>query len=273
MDDDGAPVNRASLQKFCAMTAFSNGDTPAIEVENVSKEFVIFHRERSVKSAILKLLMWQPPRKERFRALDDVSFTIPCGQTVGVVGKNGQGKSTLLALLARIYRPTRGRITVRGRIASLLELQAGFQPEFTGYENIYLNGVIYGLTRRELDERMDDIAEFAGIGDHLTQQIKHYSSGMKARLGFAVAAHVEPDVLLVDEVLAVGDAEFQEKCFQKLEEFKRHGVTIFVVSHDMRALHRVCDRVLWIEEHRIRADGPAHEVLAAYEAENEIIAS
>ena len=237
----------------------------AIELENVSKEFVVIHRERTVKSAIMRLLMWHPPRKERMKALENVSFAIPKGQTVGVVGANGQGKSTLLSMLARIYRPTTGTITVRGRIASLLELEAGFQPEFTGYENIYLNGVIMGLTHAELDAQLENITQFAGVREQLTQQIKHYSSGMKARLGFAIAAHVEPDVLLVDEVLAVGDAEFQERCFRKIEEFKRDGVTIFVVSHDLRALRRVCDRVLWIEAHRVKMDGPAKQVLDAYE--------
>lgn len=248
----------------------SNGhtfaDAPfAIELHNVSKEFVVIHRERSVKSAVMRLLMWHPPHKERLRALEDVSFSIPKGQTVGVVGANGQGKSTLLSLLARIYRPTSGTVTVRGRIASLLELEAGFQPDFTGYENIFLNGVIMGLTHDELNARLDKIAEFAGISNQLTQQVKHYSSGMKARLGFAIAAHVEPEVLLVDEVLAVGDAEFQERCFQKIEEFKRDGVTIFVVSHDLRALRRVCDRALWIESHRVKMDGKASAVLDAYE--------
>ena len=245
----------------------------AIEFERVTKQFTLIHRERSVKSALMKLLIWQPARKEIFTALDEISFDIRNGQTVGVVGKNGQGKSTLLSLLARIYRPTKGRITVRGRVASLLELAAGFQEEFTGYENIYLNGVIYGLTRAQIDQKVDAIAKFAGINEHLTQQVKHYSSGMKARLGFAIAAHVEPDVLLVDEVLAVGDAEFQERCFQKIEEFKRHGVTIFVVSHDLRALRRVCDRILWIEDHKIKMDGPMQEILDLYEVapEREII--
>ena len=245
-----------------------NPDFPsfnAIEFERVTKRFTLIHRERSVKSALMKLLIWQPARKEIFTALDDISFEIPQGQTVGVIGKNGQGKSTLLALLARIYRPTKGRITVRGRIASLLELSAGFQPEFTGYENIFLNGVIYGLTHEQIEAKVEAIAAFAGINEQLTQQVKHYSSGMMARLGFAIAAHVEPDVLLVDEVLAVGDAEFQERCFQKIEEFKSHGVTIFVVSHDLRALRRVCDRILWIEDHKLKMDGPTAEILALYE--------
>ena len=236
----------------------------AIEVEHLTKQFIVIHREHSVKSAVLKLLMWQLPRKQRFTALDDLSFTIPRGQTVGVVGKNGQGKSTLLSLLARIYKPTKGRITVRGRIASLLELEAGFQADFTGYENIFLNGVIYGLNHAQIEAQLPRIIEFAGIGEHMTQQVKHYSSGMKARLAFAVASHVDPDVLLVDEVLAVGDAEFQEKCFQKIGDFKARGVTIFVVSHDLRAVRRVCDRVLWIDEHRLRMDGPTEEVLDVY---------
>ncbi len=254
MDDDGAFIN------------LENKITNAIEFERVTKVFTLIHRERSVKSAIMKLLIWQPARKEVFTALDDISFDVPQGQTVGVVGKNGQGKSTLLSLLARIYRPTKGRITVRGRIASLLELSAGFQAEFTGYENIFLNGVIYGMTHAQIEAKVDDIATFAGINDQLTQQVKHYSSGMIARLGFAIAAHVEPDILLVDEVLAVGDAEFQERCFQKIEEFKRHGVTIFVVSHDLRALRRVCDRILWIEDHKLKMDGLKEEVLSLYEA-------
>ena len=252
MDDDGAIIKPIP-------------DYNAIEFERVTKRFTLVHRERSVKSALMKLLIWQPARKELFTALEEISFQIPCGQTVGVVGKNGQGKSTLLSLLARIYRPTSGRITVRGRIASLLELSAGFQPEFTGYENIFLNGVIYGLTHAQIEAKIEDIATFAGISDQLTQQVKHYSSGMMARLGFAIAAHVEPDILLVDEVLAVGDAEFQERCFAKIEEFKRHGVTIFVVSHDLRALRRVCERVLWIENHKLKMDGPMAEVLALYE--------
>ncbi len=238
----------------------------AIEIENLTKEFRVFHRERTIKSTVLRLLMLQLPRAEQFLALNDISFSIPKGQTVGVIGENGQGKSTLLSLLARIYRPTKGRITVRGRIVSLLELGAGFQPDFTGYENIYLNGIIYGFTRAELDEKLESIAEFAGIEGHLTQQVKHYSSGMKARLGFSIAVHVDPDVLLVDEVLAVGDANFQEKCFQKIEEFKRRGVTMFVVSHDARAIERVCDRVLWIKNHKIHFDGETKAALAAYKA-------
>ncbi len=263
---------QSSIQPKLVPTSVSNPVSNAIEVENLTKTFRVLHRERSVKSAIMRFLVWQLPRSEQFVALENISFEIPKGQTVGVIGQNGQGKSTLLSLLARIYRPTSGRITVRGRIVSLLELGAGFQPEFTGYENIYLNGIIYGFTRAELDEKLASIAEFAGITEYLTQQVKHYSSGMKARLGFSIAVHVDPDVLLVDEVLAVGDANFQEKCFAKIEEFKQHGVTMFVVSHDARAIARVCDRVLWIENHKIKLDGDTETVLAAYKAMDDMAA-
>ncbi len=255
MDDDGTD-----------MTRISNAALPAIEVENMTKVFRVLHRERSVKTTVLKFLIWQMPRIEQFLALEDLSFSIPPGQTVGVVGRNGSGKSTLLSLLARIYRPTTGRITVRGRIATLLELGAGFHPEFTGYDNIFLNGVIYGFTRAELEEKLPSIIEFAGIGDFVDTPIKHYSSGMVTRLGFSIAVHAEPDILLVDEVLAVGDLDFQQKCYAKIEEFKARGVTIFFVSHDIAAMRRVADRVLWIHDHRLRADGPTAEVLPRYEA-------
>lgn len=238
----------------------------AIEVSNVTKSFQRLHRESSIKSAVLKWVRLQFPRRETFTALRDVSFQVPQGQTVGVVGRNGSGKSTLLTLLAHIYRPTQGRILVRGRVAALLELGAGFNDEFTGRENIFLNGVILGLTHAELEARLNDIMNFADIGDYIDTPVKHYSSGMKARLGFAVAVHSSPDVLLVDEVLAVGDANFQEKCFAKIEEFKAQGVTIFFVSHDIHAMRRVADRVLWIEDHIVRADGPAARVLAEYQA-------
>lgn len=237
----------------------------AIEVTNLTKTFQRLHREASIKSAVVQWVRLQFPRREGFTALRDVSFTVPQGQTVGVIGRNGSGKSTLLSLLARIYRPTQGRIVVRGRVATLLELGAGFNDEFTGRENIYLNGVILGLSHDELDARLGEITAFADIGDYMDTPVKHYSLGMKARLGFSIAVHSSPDVLLVDEVLAVGDAEFQEKCFAKIEEFKKQGVTIFFVSHDIHAMRRVADRVLWIEDHVLRADGPAPEILDEYQ--------
>ena len=238
----------------------------AIEVHDMTKVFHVLHRERSIKAAAMKWVRLRLPHREDFTALQDISFTVPKGQTVGVVGRNGSGKSTLLTLVSRIYRPTKGYIKVRGRIAALLELGAGFNGEFTGLENIYLNGVIFGVPRAELERRVPAIVEFAEIGDFMDTPIKHYSSGMVTRLGFSIAVNVEPDVLLVDEVLAVGDIRFQEKCFAKIEEFKARGVTIFFVSHDMRAMRRVSDRVLWIDNHVLRADGPAEAVIAQYEA-------
>jgi len=236
----------------------------AIEVENLTKVFRVLHREGSVKSAAIKRLMFKAPQRQNWTALQDISFTIPKGQTVGVIGRNGSGKSTLLTLLSGIYRPTSGRISVRGRVATLLELGAGFNHEFTGMENIFLNGAIMGFTRPELEAKLPSIIEFAEISEFIDTPVKHYSTGMIARLGFSVAVHVEPDVLLVDEVLAVGDAPFQEKCFAKIEEFKNKGVTIFFVSHDRNAMRRVADRVLWIEDHKLREDGAAAEVLARY---------
>lgn len=246
--------------------------TNAIEVEHVTKIFHVVHREASVKAAAFKWLRLQFPRREEFVALDDISFSVPRGQTVGVIGSNGSGKSTLLALLSRIYRPTSGVIRVDGRIATLLELGAGFHPEFTGIENVFLNGVILGLSRRELELRLPDIQAFADIGEFMDTKVKHFSSGMITRLGFAVAVHVDPDVLLVDEVLAVGDAAFQEKCYAKIEEFKRRGVTIFFVSHDMRAIERVSDRVLWLDNHVVREDGPVCHVIPRFKRQSDAAA-
>jgi ABC-type polysaccharide/polyol phosphate transport system ATPase subunit len=238
----------------------------AIEVEKMSKIFRVLHREVTMKSEVMNLLRFRLPRREEFVALRDISFTVPKGQTVGVIGRNGSGKSTLLALMARIYRPTTGCIRVRGRVATLLELGAGFSGEFTGVENVFLNGVILGVPRDQLEKQLPSIVEFAELEEFIDTPVKHYSSGMVTRLGFAIAVHVQPDVLLVDEVLAVGDYRFQEKCYAKIEEFKQRGATIFFVSHDMRAIQRVSDRVLWIDQHVLRADGAAQEVIAQYEA-------
>ena len=238
----------------------------SIEVENMTKTFRVVHREASIKSAALSRLRFRRPRVEEFVALEDISFQIPRGQTVGVIGRNGSGKSTLLTLMSRIYRPNKGRITVRGRVATLLELGAGFNGEFTGIENIFLNGVIMGIKRDQIEARLPEIVEFAGLSEFIDTKVKFYSSGMITRLGFSVAVHSDPDVLLVDEVLAVGDADFQEKCYAKIEEFKTKGVTIFFVSHDVRAMRRVADRILWIHDHKLREDGAPLPILERYEA-------
>lgn len=240
---------------------------PAIEVSNLTKVFHVVHREPSLKSTVVKrVLLRMLPRRTDFVALQDLSFTVQPGEAVGVIGRNGSGKSTLLSLLARIYRPTAGSITLRGHVACMLELGAGFHAEYTGVENIYLNGIILGQPRAQLQARMPQILDFAEIGEFTDTPVKHFSSGMVARLGFAVAVHTDPQILLVDEVLAVGDYQFQEKCFAKMHEFKQQGVTIFLVSHSMPSIRRVCDRVLWIEDHQLRMDGPAEAVVSAYEA-------
>jgi lipopolysaccharide transport system ATP-binding protein len=197
-------------------------------------------------------------------ALDGVSFTVAPGETLGVVGPNGSGKSTLLKLLAGILRPTRGSVEVRGRLAALLELGAGFHPEISGRENVEITGLLLGLSRAEIAGRFDAIVRFAGVEEFLDAPVKTYSSGMAVRLGFAIAAHSDPDVLLVDEVLAVGDEAFAHKALEKFSEFERAGKTLVVVSHDLALVAERCRRALWLEHGRLAADGPSAEVVARY---------
>jgi lipopolysaccharide transport system ATP-binding protein len=201
---------------------------------------------------------------EHVWAVQDVSFEIKRGEVLGIIGRNGAGKSTLLKLLSRITYPTSGKIRVDGRLASLLEVGTGFHEELTGYENIYLNGSILGMTQREIDEHIEQIVDFAGIGPFIDTPIKRYSSGMRLRLGFAVAAHLSPEILVVDEVLAVGDAEFQRKCLNAMDELRSAGRTVLFVSHNMAAIENLCSRCIWIEAGRIKADGPPVEVIADY---------
>jgi lipopolysaccharide transport system ATP-binding protein len=197
-------------------------------------------------------------------ALKDVSFTVKPGEVLGVIGRNGAGKSTLLKILSRITQPTGGRVELRGRVGSLLEVGTGFHPELTGRENIYLNGAILGLTRREIERRFDDIVAFAEIERFLDTPVKRYSSGMHTRLAFAVASHLEPEILVVDEVLAVGDASFQKKCMGKMDQVSRHGRTVLFVSHHMSAIKSLCTRAILIENGRIVADGNVDEVVNRY---------
>jgi ABC-type polysaccharide/polyol phosphate transport system ATPase subunit len=199
-------------------------------------------------------------------ALDGVSFDVAAGETVGVIGANGSGKSTLLKLLAGIVRPTRGSVEVRGRLAALLELGAGFHPELSGRENLEITGLLLGLAKKEITARFDDMVRFAGVEEFLDAPVKTYSSGMAVRLGFAIAAHSEPDVLLVDEVLAVGDEAFSHRALEKFSEFERAGRTLVVVSHDLALVAERCRRVLWLEAGRLRADGPAAETVNRYRA-------
>jgi ABC-type polysaccharide/polyol phosphate transport system ATPase subunit len=203
--------------------------------------------------------------RQDFWALRNVSFEVRRGEALGIIGRNGAGKSTILKLLEGITAPTEGEITIRGRLAALIEIGSGFHPELTGRENAFLSGTILGLRRREITARLPSIAEFSGIGAFLDTPVKFYSSGMYVRLGFAIAAHLEPDVLLVDEVLAVGDAEFQARCFARIQELKRRGTTMILVSHDLGAIEQMCDRALLVERGTIAASGETRAVISAYQ--------
>ncbi len=238
------------------------GAEVAIRAQDLTKEFLLSHQPYSSLKGLL--LAFLPKRVEHIVALKEVSFTIRQGETVGVIGRNGSGKSTLLGIIARVYRPTSGSIQVNGRVAPLLELGAGFHPDLTGLENIYFNGVILGLTRRQVAERLHEIVAFAELEDYIDAPIRTYSSGMLMRLGFAIAAHVDADILLVDEVLAVGDAHFQQKCYRKIREFQEQGRTILFVSHDMEAVRQVAQRVLWLDRGVLRADDEVNRVIEAY---------
>jgi ABC-type polysaccharide/polyol phosphate transport system ATPase subunit len=229
-------------------------------VENLSRKYALYGRPVDR----LKELILRRPYHHDFLALEGVSFRVPRGQTLGIVGENGAGKSTLLQILAGVLQPTAGRVEVHGRVAALLELGAGFNPEFTGRENVLLNGAIMGVPEAEMRERLEAIAAFAGIGEFLDQPVKTYSSGMYVRLAFATAIHVDPDVLLADETLAVGDAYFQHRCMLRMAELQARGVTIILVTHDVAAVKRLCQRALWLAHGRVVDDGPPERVVARY---------
>ena len=238
----------------------------AIALENVSKTYRLWGRRSqfaTLKSALLKRDL-KMSAEGTVPALKDVSFAVDRGESFGVIGRNGSGKSTLLKIISGILKPTSGRITVNGRIAALIELGAGFHPEITGRENIYINGIMLGLTRREIDQRFDRIVEFAGIGEFLDQPVKTYSSGMYVRLGFAVAVHVDPDILLIDEVLAVGDEEFSARCIAKIQEMKYRGVTLVFVTHQLDQVRNLCDRAVWLDHGLVEAIGDPMRVVDAY---------
>lgn len=229
-----------------------------LELDQVSKRFWIGGR-----AGMLAAFTRRSPRAQLW-AVRDVSLRLGPSESLGLIGHNGAGKSTLLKLLAGITRPTRGRVQTRGRIASLINLGAGFHPELTGRENIELNGVILGLTRREVRQRFDQIVEFADLGPYIDTPLKRYSSGMYARLGFAVAAHVDPDVLLVDEVLSVGDVAFQDRSIRKMLSFRDNGKAILFVSHNLSAVEMMCQQVVWLDHGVVRQQGPTPEVIRAY---------
>jgi lipopolysaccharide transport system ATP-binding protein len=233
----------------------------AVSAEHVTKTYRIFgHAADRIKQA---LTFGQVRFHKQFTALNDVSFEISRGESIGIIGRNGSGKSTLLQLICGILKPTFGTISVKGRILALLELGAGFNPEFTGRENVYFQGALMGYTRSEMEKRLDEIISFADIGDFIDQPVRTYSSGMYVRLAFSVAIHVEPDILVVDEALGVGDAAFTRKCFQFLREFRAKG-TVIVVSHDLQLIATLCERVLWLDHGTMQAFGPVKTVCERY---------
>jgi ABC-type polysaccharide/polyol phosphate transport system ATPase subunit len=240
----------------------------AIEVVNASKVYRRYsrrHQFTTLKSALLSRSLIRDLRPdETFSAVRDVSFSVPRGRTLGVIGRNGSGKSTLLKLVAGITKPTAGSVHVNGRISALIELGAGFHPEISGRENVFINGIMLGLTKREVARRFDEIIEFAEMREFIDAPVKTYSSGMYMRLGFAVAIHVDPDVLLVDEVLAVGDEGFTHKCLDKFAEFKRRGKTILLVTHSLGLVERFCDEALWMDAGTMKAIGDPKRVVGAY---------
>jgi len=237
----------------------------AQDLAKVYRRFLHRNQFKTLKSALLtgSVLRDLSP-DQTFTALDGVSFEVPRGTTFGVIGENGSGKSTLLKLLAGITKPTRGRLTVEGRISALIELGAGFHPEISGRENVAINGIMLGLTRREVQERFRDIVAFAELERFIDAPVKTYSSGMYARLGFAVAIHVDPEVLLIDEVLAVGDEAFTRKCLDKIGEFRRRGRTVLIVTHSLGLVEKMCDEVLWLRQGRVADHGDPKRVVDAY---------
>src|ERR1700752_2946832 len=254
----------------------------AIEVVHASKVYRRFSHKKqfaTLKSALLRgSLIRDLKPGETFTAVRDVSFTVPAGRTLGVIGRNGSGKSTMLKLVAGITKPNEGTVTVNGRVSALIELGAGFHPEISGRENVVINGIMLGLSKREIQERFDAIVEFAELQDFIDAPVKTYSSGMYMRLGFAAAIHVDPDVLLVDEVLAVGDEGFTHKCLDKFAEFRRRGKTILLVTHSLNLVERFCDEALWLDEGHAMTHGDPKRVVGAYltkvsEGEEALLAS
>jgi ABC-type polysaccharide/polyol phosphate transport system ATPase subunit len=241
--------------------------TSAIELVNVSKIYRRYggHQFATLKSALLhRSILRDLQPSETFPALTDVSFVVPKGSTYGVIGRNGSGKSTALKLVAGITKPTSGTVRVAGRISALIELGAGFHPEISGRENVFINGIMLGLSKRQIQERFEEIVDFAELQEFIDAPVKTYSSGMYMRLGFAVAIHVDPDVLLVDEVLAVGDEGFTHKCLDKFAEFRRRGRTILLVTHSLNLVERFCDDALWLDSGQAKAHGDPKRVVGAY---------
>jgi len=238
----------------------------AIVFENVGKSYPQYHQ---ITGGLKNFLFHFPSairsfKNARYEALRNISFEIARGECVGILGRNGAGKSTMLGLIAGVLRPTVGKVSVKGRIAPLLELGAGFSPDLSGRENIFLNGVLMGMTREEVAKKAEEIIEFSELRPFIDQPIRVYSSGMLARLGFSIMSSLDPDLLLIDEVLAVGDLRFQEKCMERMLNFKGKGVTMVLVSHSLKHISDICDRVIWIEDHEVKRIGNPKQILEQY---------
>ena len=238
----------------------------AIIVDHVDKDFKMYYdRANTLKEKLLFFSKKNKSKDKLLHILKDINLTIDKGESVALIGVNGSGKSTLLKMMTKIIYPNKGKITVNGKLTSLLELGAGFHPDFSGRENIYFNSAIFGLTRKEIEKRLDQIIEFSELKDFIDNPVRTYSSGMYMRLAFSVAINVDADILLIDEILAVGDAHFQEKCFNKLKELKNQGKTIVIVSHSTGQIKEFCDRAVWLYQGKVRMDGKVDEVLKEYE--------
>lgn len=247
-------------------TAEKNGSVVIHEVTKQFRKHTLRKKSYStLKTSIVNRLFTRPaPQENLITALNKVSIEIPSGSAVGIIGRNGSGKSTLLKLLAGIYRPDRGSVEVHGRISALIELGAGFHPDFTGRENVFLNGIIHGLSRKQIEQRFDDIVAYAGLEDFVDDPVRTYSSGMYMRLGFSVAVHTDPDILLVDEVLSVGDAAFVHQCHETISEFRRQGKTLILVTHDLASVERWCNEAVWLDQGLVRQIGEPRHVIDTY---------
>ncbi|MBO5092072.1 MAG: ABC transporter ATP-binding protein [Clostridia bacterium] len=257
--------NEIVADEIKASATSEENDDYIIEVDNVSMEF--FTRDEKIdnlKELIIRLIKGKAQRKAT-KVLHDVSFKVKRGESIGLIGHNGAGKSTLLKLIAEIYKPTKGTVKVNGKVAPLLNLGAGFDYESSGKENVYLNGAILGYSRKEIAKKYEEIVEFAELKDYMHIPLKNYSSGMVARLGFAIAIDVQPDILLVDEILSVGDENFRRKCAQKVNELRERGVTFVIVSHNMQQVKSLCQKAIWIENSEVMAYGEVNEVCDKYQ--------
>lgn len=242
-----------------------NNSNIVIDVKNVSKHFNVYYDKANTLKE--RAIFWKRNNHEVRKVLNNINAQIKSGETVALIGVNGSGKSTLLKLMTKIIYPNEGEINVEGKLTSMLELGAGFHPDFSGMENIYFNASIFGLSKKEIDNRLEDIIEFSELRDFIDNPVRTYSSGMYMRLAFSIAINVDADILLIDEILSVGDKHFQDKCFNKMQELKKEGRTIILVTHDLGAARRLCDRSIWLSNGVIRMDGKTEEVLEKYEVE------